>query len=75
MLTDQHIPILSPLKKDYDVLKMGRSRRRVGVVSAPEVAPRETPGLRQETPRKRQEIVNEEFAGFIADLESIIDIF
>ena len=57
MLTDQHIPLLSPLKKDYDVLKMGRSRRRVDVVSAPEMEPRETPGERQQEvgkkPKKR----------------------
>ena len=72
MLTCQHIPSRSPLKKDNDVLEMGRSRCRVGVVSAPEMAPRKTPGERRKnvgkTPMKRQKNVDVEFASFIVDV-------
>ena len=44
------------MKRDIDVLKMDRVRRRVGVVSAPEVAPRENTAR---TPEERQENANE----------------
>ena len=58
---------------------MWRSRRRFGVVSAPEMAPQERQenakgksGNANRTPQKRQGNVDVEFASFIVDVVFII---